>query len=61
MLLRELIDHLEKLDENLEVSLAITSKIDDEEDLPTLSSVESIEFSNSEVILKGHDKLVEWD
>lgn len=60
MLVKELIKHLQNMDENLPISLEVTTKII-EEDAPVTSNIESIEFSNESVILKGYDTLVEWD
>lgn len=61
MLVKELIKHLQNMDENSVVNLEITSKIDEDDDLPTYSEIDSIEFSSKKVVLKGLDTLVEWD
>lgn len=59
MLVKELINHLEKMDENSTVKLQIKTKFDEES--PTYASVETIEFGNDLVLLKGDDELVEWE
>lgn len=61
MLVKDLISHLQKMEENSVVRLEIMSKIDEEDTLPTLSEIDSIEFSDNLVTLKGRDTLVEWD
>ncbi|WP_086348508.1 hypothetical protein [Candidatus Enterococcus clewellii] len=62
MLVKELIAHLEKMDENSTVNLEIKTKIDpDDGEFPTSASIQTIEFGNGKVLLKGDDELVEWD
>lgn len=63
MLIKDLIKHLSNLDQELEVKLMIDTKLDDSDDssCPTLSKVDSIEFSDTLVMLKGKDELAEWD
>lgn len=61
MLVEELIAHLMKMDGKSIVKLEVKSKIDEEDEMPTLSSIDSIEFNNEKVTLKGYDELVEWD
>ena len=61
MLVKELIKHLENMDENSTVLIEVTTKIDNDDDIPTSSSIDSIEFSTNLVRLKGMDNLVEWD
>ncbi|WP_262119586.1 hypothetical protein [Enterococcus casseliflavus] len=61
MLVKDLLKHLQNLDENLPVSLEITTKFVEDDDVPTVSEIDSIEFSIYSVTLKGKDTLVEWD
>lgn len=63
MLVKELIKHLEKMDENATVKLQIKTKIDlnSNEEVPTYSEIKTIEFGENKVVLKGDDELVEWD
>lgn len=61
MLVKDLLKHLQNLDENLPVSLEITTKFVEDDDVPTVSEIDSIEFSSYSVTLKGKDTLVEWD
>ncbi|EGO6788790.1 TPA: hypothetical protein IUV20_002967 [Enterococcus faecalis] len=63
MLVKELIKHLEKMDENATVKLRIKTKLDStsDEEAPTYSEIETIELGENKVVLKGDDELVEWD
>lgn len=61
MLVEELIAHLMKMDGKSIVKLEIKSKVDEEDEMPTLASIDSIEFNTETVTLKGYDELVEWD
>lgn len=61
MLVKDLLKHLQNLDGNLPVSLEITTKLVEDDDVPTVSEIDSIEFSSYSVTLKGKDTLVEWD
>lgn len=61
MLVKELMNHLEKMDQEAAVKLKVTTKIDDEDDIPTIAMINTIEFGDSLVVLKGYDELIEWD
>ncbi|WP_368251199.1 hypothetical protein [Enterococcus sp. 2201sp1_2201st1_B8_2201SCRN_220225] len=62
MKVKELINHLQNLDENLEVELLIEADSPMEDSLiPITGSISSIEFSKSKVILKGLDDILEQD
>lgn len=62
MKVKELINHLQNLDENLDVELMIEADSPIEDGLiPITGSINSIEFSKTKVILKGLDDILEQD
>ncbi|WP_165037875.1 hypothetical protein [Enterococcus sp. ZJ1622] len=61
MLVKELINHLEKMDENSTIKLEVKTKAADNEEIPTYADIQSIEFGENRVVLKGDDELIEWD
>lgn len=61
MLVKELINHLEKMDENSTIKLKVKTKVADNEEIPTYADIQSIEFDENRVVLKGDDELIEWD
>lgn len=60
MLVKELVEYLNRMDENATVKLGVKTFVVDDV-VPTYASVKSIEFDSENVILKGDDELVEWD
>lgn len=61
MLVKELINHLEKMDENSTIKLEVKTRVAVDEEIPTYADIQSIEFSENRVVLKGDDELIEWD